>query len=310
MAMNVIELLGVSKKFREHGKEFHVLNDVSFNVRSGEVFGLLGPNGAGKTTILNIILGMLIQDSGNVRVFGRDITKNRHLLERMNNASGNTHFHWALKPKDVLRFYGMVYGVPRDKIGERIDSLMTFFGLSDLENRKFFMLSTGERMRLVLAKSLINRPELLLLDEPTLGLDPDIAIRMREEITRINRKFGTTILLTTHYMQEAEELADRIGFISQGHIVDTGRTDQLKSSQFSTYELIITLKDARDKKFLRKHGFKVSGNSISKTLSLDENVSEIIGLLAGRKYIVLDIETRKPTLEDYFVKMIGKEMGK
>ena len=268
-------------------------------------YQLIG-TGAGKTTMLNIILSLLVQDSGEVRVFGKDIIKNRHLLEKMNNASGNTNFHWALRPRDALKFYAMVYNVPKDKIEERIDKLTKFFGLSGLENRKFYMLSTGERMRLVLAKSLINKPQLLLLDEPTLGLDPDIAIRMREEILRINRKFKTTIILTTHYMQEAEELADRIGFISKGQIVDIGRTEKIKSSQFSTYEIIITLQDAKDKPFLKRHGFRVSGNRISKTLNLDENVSEIIGLLAGRKYKILDVETKRPTLEDYFVKMLSE----
>ena len=301
--MNVIDVANVSKKFKERGKEFHALRNVSFSVRKGEVFGLLGPNGAGKTTMLNIILSLLVQDSGDVSVFGKDIIKNRHLLEKMNNASGNTNFHWALRPRDVLRFYAMVYNVPKEKIEERINKLVKFFGLSDLENRKFYMLSTGEKMRLVLAKSLINKPQLLLLDEPTLGLDPDIAIRMREEIARINRKFKTTIVLTTHYMQEAEELADRIGFISRGSMVDIGKTEKIKSVQFSTYEIILTLEYARDKSFLKKHGFKIRGNVISKNLAMDENISEVIGLLVGRKYKILDIETKRPTLEDYFVKI-------
>ncbi len=302
--MKIIEVANVSKKFMEHKKEFHALRDVSFSVRKGEVYGLLGPNGAGKTTMLNIILGMLVQDSGDVKVFGKNIVNNRHLLEKMNNASGNTYFHWALRPYDVLNFYAMVYSVPKEKREKRIEKLTKFFGLSGLENRKFYMLSTGERMRLVLAKSLINKPHLLLLDEPTLGLDPDIAIKMREEIARINRKFRTTVVLTTHYMQEAEELADRIGFISKGQIVDTGRTEKIKSSQFSTYEIIITLDSVKDVQFLKRQGFRISGNKISKALKLDENISEVIGLLSERKYRILDVETKRPTLEDYFVKML------
>ena len=302
--MNVVEVTNVSKKFKEKKKEFYALKDVSFSVGKGEIFGLLGPNGAGKTTLMNIILGLLVQDSGEVRIFGKDVIKNRELLERMNNASGNTYFHWALRPRDVLRFYAMVYGVPKEKIEQRIDKLHKFFGLEELEKRKFYILSTGERMRLVLAKSLINKPELLLLDEPTLGLDPDISIKVREEIERINRKFKTSIILTTHYMQEAEQLADRVGFINKGQIVDTGRTDRIKSAQFSTYEIILTLENTKDKAFLKRHGFKIKGNTISKTLKLDENVSEVIGLLTQKKYKIFDVETKKPTLEDYFVKIL------
>lgn len=303
--MNVIEVTNVSKKFRDRKKEFYALKDVSFSIRKGEIFGLLGPNGAGKTTMLNIILGLLTPDTGTVKVFGKNITNSRQLLERMNHASGNTYFHWALRPRDVLRFYAMVYNVPKEKIEQRIDKLNRFFGLAGLENRKFYMLSTGERMRLVLAKSLINKPELLLLDEPTLGLDPDISIKVREEIFRINKKFKTAIILTTHYMQEAEELADRIAFINKGQIVDIGKTEKIKSTQFSTYEIVLTLERAKDKAFLKRHGFKIRGNTISKDLMLEENVSEIIGLLTQKKYKILNMETRKPTLEDYFVKILN-----
>lgn len=302
--MNVVEVTNVSKKFKENKKNFYALQDVSFTVGKGEIFGLLGPNGAGKTTMMNIILGLLVQDSGKVKIFGKNVIRNREILERMNNASGNTYFHWALRPRDVLRFYAMVYGVPKEKIEKRIDKLNKFFGLEGLEKRKFYMLSTGERMRLVLAKSLINKPDLLLLDEPTLGLDPDISIKVREEIIRINRKFGTSIILTTHYMQEAEQLADRIAFINKGRIVDVGRTEKIKSNQFSTYEIILTLEHVKDTTFLKRSGFRIKGNRISKTLKLDENVSEIIALLTEKKYKITDVETKKPTLEDYFVKIL------
>jgi len=301
----IIEATNVSKKFMIKNKEFWALKNVSFSVGKGEIFGLLGPNGAGKTTIMNIILGLLVQDYGTVKVFGKDLLKNRELMEKINNASGNTNFHWALRPRDVLRFYAMVYNVPKEKIESRIDKLEKFFGIEELRQRKFYMLSTGERMRLVLAKSLINKPELLLLDEPTLGLDPDISLKVRKEIKRINRKFRTTIILTTHYMQEAEQLADRIGFINKGEIVDTGKTEKVKMAQFSTYEIMLKVREVKDKAFLAKHGFAVKGNMISKTIKTDENVSEILGLLSKMKYEITDIETKKPTLEDYFVKITG-----
>lgn len=307
--MNVIEIANVSKKFKVSGTYFQALNNISFSVSKGEIFGLLGPNGAGKTTIMNIILGMLVQDSGTVKVFGKDLLKNRELIERTNNASGNTNFHWALRPRDILKFYAMVYNVPGEKIEERINKLERFFGLEDLQKRKFYMLSTGERMRLVLAKSLINKPELLLLDEPTLGLDPDISFRVREEIERINRKFKTTIILTTHYMQEAEQLADRIGFINKGEIVDTGKTEKVKMAKFSTYEMLLKVKNIRDRAFLKKHGFVIRGNTLAKMLRIDENISEIVGLLVSKKYEIMDIETRKPTLEDYFIKILAEKRG-
>ncbi len=301
----IIEATNVSKKFTIKKKDFWALKNVSFSVGKGEIFGLLGPNGAGKTTIMNIILGLLVQDHGTVKVFGKNLLKNRELMEKINNASGNTKFHWALRPRDVLRFYAMVYNVPKEKIDSRIDKLEKFFGIEELRQRKFYMLSTGERMRLVLAKSLINKPELLLLDEPTLGLDPDISLKVRKEIKRINRKFKTTIILTTNYMQEAEQLADRIGFINRGEIVDTGKTEKVKMAQFSTYEILLKVREVKDKALLARHGFAARGNIISKTMKTDENVSEILGLLSKMKYEIIDIETKKPTLEDYFVKITG-----
>ena len=124
----IIEATNVSKKFMIKNKEFWALKNVSFSVGKGEIFGLLGPNGAGKTTIMNIILGLLVQDYGTVKVFGKDLLKNRELMEKINNASGNTNFHWALRPRDVLRFYAMVYNVPKEKIESRIDKLEKFFG--------------------------------------------------------------------------------------------------------------------------------------------------------------------------------------
>jgi ABC-2 type transport system ATP-binding protein len=306
---SVIELENVSKKFSIKGKDFWALKGVSFSVKEGEIFGLLGPNGAGKTTILNIILGLLVQDFGTVRIFGKDLLKNKDLMSRINNASGNTRFHWALRSKDILRFYAMIYNIPKEKREAKIEKLVKFFGLEGLGNSKFYLLSTGERMRLTLAKALINEPQLLLLDEPTLGLDPDISLKVREEIERINRKFKTTMILTTHYMQEAEQLASRIGFINRGQIVDMGNTEKVKLSQFSHYEIFLRLRHMKDRVFLKARGFRIRGNTISKSIGIDENISEVIGMLVAKRYEIVDIETKKPTLEDYFVKILAKEEG-
>lgn len=302
--MHAIEIKNVSKKFKERGKVIWALKDVDMNIERGEIFGLLGPNGAGKSTLLNILIRLLTPDSGSVKIFGKEINKNPEVLEQTNFASGESKFHWRLRCKDILRYYGKSYNIRKKVLEKRIVELTKFFGIDHLINRDFDVLSTGERMRLIFVKALLNKPKLLLLDEPTLGLDPSMAIRLREEIKRVNKTFGTTILLTSHYMHEVEQLSDRIAFISMGKIVDIGTVEKVKLKKFKTYDLIIKLEDTGDKKFLRRLGFRVTGNKITKTLSHDENLSNVIFALSKYGYKVLDVETKRPSLEDYFVKIL------
>ncbi len=303
---NVVEVENVSKRFKYEKKNFFAVKDVSFTVRKGEIFGLLGPNGAGKTTILNMIVGMLIPNEGRVKIFGSDVGRSNNILEQISMTSGGSQFHGNLRIIDILNFYGRMYGIEKNERKNRIDSLVKFFGLKNFSNRKFWYLSTGEKMRVTFAKALLNHPKLLLLDEPTLGLDPDIAIRMRDEISRINKKFGTTIILTSHYMNEVEQLADRIAFLDNGELLDTGTVEKVKLRHFSTYDIFITVRNVKDARILRKAGFTVNGNIIQKKIGGEQDIADALSLLAHKKIKIVSIETKKPTLEDYFVKMLGK----
>lgn len=306
--MNIVDVVNVSKKFRYRGKYFYAVDGISFSVQKGEIFGLLGPNGAGKTTTLNMVVGILTPDSGYIKIFGKNVLKS-DVLEQISLTSGGTQFHGNLKTGDILNFYGRIYGIHKEEREKRISRLIKFFGLAGFIDRKFWYLSTGQKMRLTFAKALLNYPKLLLLDEPTLGLDPDIAIKMRDEIRRINRKFGTTIVLTSHYMHEVEQLCDRIAFIDKGSIIDMGAIESVKLKQFSKYDVFIRVRKIKDETFLKRHGFNVKGNVLHKQIGMDKNISEILAMLASRKFEVVDIETRKPTLEDYFVKILGGKRG-
>jgi ABC-2 type transport system ATP-binding protein len=302
---NVLEVRNISKRFRQNKKNIIAVNDVSFEIKEGEIFGLLGPNGAGKTTMLNMIVGILVPDSGSINVFGKDIGKNRELLEKMSLTTGGSQFHGNLKVRDILNFYGRVYGIEKEERERRIKRLVQFFGLVKFYDRKFWYLSTGEKMRLVFAKSLLNHPKLLLLDEPTLGLDPDIAIKMRNEIKRINRKFGTTILVTSHYMHEIEQLCDRIGFMNDGMLIDIGSIEKVKMRHFSSYEIIIKVRQVLNRGALIRMGFRIDGQKIRRKIDENASLSEILSELARNKIEIVSIETKKPSLEDYFVKMLG-----
>ena len=226
----VLEIIRVSKQFKRKSgnkEKFYALKNVSLQIREGEIFAILGPNGAGKTTLFNVIMNLLCPDSGRVRIFGMD-PGDRKVFSRVGYVSGDARFHWALSPLDILNIGGMFHGIKKKERVERIRSLVRLFGLQRVLRSKFDVLSTGERMKLAFAYALMNRPKLLLLDEPTLGLDPDVAIKVRKEIRRINRELKTTVVLTSHYMHEVQQLAHRIAFVDKGEIKDLGEMSAIR----------------------------------------------------------------------------------
>ncbi len=302
--MNIIEVTNVSKKLKSKGKEVFALGNVSFNVKKGEIFGLLGPNGAGKTTMVNILLNVLVQDKGTVSVFGKRIGTDT--LEKMNLVSGDIRFQWTLSSKQILEFYGRIYGLTKKEREKRISKLSKLFEIDHFMNRRFSYLSTGERMRLNFAKAMLNKPSLLLLDEPTLGLDPDIAIKVREEIKRVNKKFGTTILLTSHYMNEVEQLCDRIAFMDNGEIAEIGSVRKVLTSG-GLFDMIVKVTKVKKPLELRARGFKIRGKTLRKQLKPGESLSTNLSFLSRNGIQVLDVETKRPTLEDYFVRVARRK---
>src|SRR5213080_1963408 len=205
------------------------LRGVSLAVPRGAIVGLLGPNGAGKTTLLSILTTLLTPDSGTVRVLGHDVVRDAaRLRRRLNMASGRPSFLWSLRVAEIVAFYGRLYGLSGSVLRARVDRLIEEYELVPYRRVPYSELSTGLKQRVALAKSLVNDPELLFLDEPTLGLDPDVSVRVRAHIAALRRERGMTIVLTTHYMREAEELCDDVAFIKAGRILAHGTADDLK----------------------------------------------------------------------------------
>jgi len=205
------------------------LNGISLEVKKGEIFGVLGPNGAGKTTLMNILMGLIIPDEGKIEILGVNPAddKKMGLKRRMNMCSGNANFPWCMSVKEILNFYSMIYAIEGRERKRKIEGLIEVSGLGVYRDVRFDELSTGNKQKLSLAKSLLNDPEVLLLDEPTIGLDPDISYKIREYILKLHASTGITIILTTHYMKEAEELCGRIAFIKEGMIKASGTKDEL-----------------------------------------------------------------------------------
>ncbi len=227
-----IKAEGIFKTFRSgwwKKREKQALKGVDLQIEEKEIFGILGPNGAGKTTLLSILCTLLLPDRGKVHILGMDSTHEGHRIrKRVNMVSGNANFLWSLSVKENLNYYGMLYGLTGRERQKKVETLIDIFNLKEHQNIPFDELSTGMKQRLSLAKSVINDPEVLFLDEPTAGLDPDVAIRIRKEILSIHKERGMTVLLTTHNMKEAEFLCGRIAFLKQGEILTTGTAEALK----------------------------------------------------------------------------------
>jgi ABC-2 type transport system ATP-binding protein len=213
----VIEVARLSKQF---GKVMAVDN-VSFAVRGGQITGLLGGNGAGKTTTISMLLGLLAPTSGTIRVLGEDMLRHRYrVLPRLNFSSPYVDLPSRLTVRENLTVFALLYSLPRP--GRRIAELATDLELTDLLDRKTGGLSSGQKTRVALAKALLNRPELLLLDEPTASLDPDTADWVRSYLERYARDTGASILLASHNMSEVERLCSDVLMMKAGQIVDRG----------------------------------------------------------------------------------------
>ena len=282
------------------------LRGASLQVPRGAIYGLLGPNGAGKTTLLSILATLLLPDSGSASILGHDVVREATAIRRrLNMASGNASFVWSLRPSEVLTFYGGLYGLHGKVLRERVEMLIEQCELGPHRKTEYNALSTGLKQRLALAKALINEPEVLFLDEPTLGLDPDISIRLRAQIAALRRERGTTIILTTHYMREAEELCDRIAFIKAGRILAEGTPDELKRQIRIGDVIVVRLEPGAPQGLadlpgvLQLHG---KGDQIECTVdSSEKRLAEILRWLHEQGVLVRDCQVREPELEEVFV---------
>jgi len=228
-----IRVEGLFKTFQSgwvRRRRLPVLRDLRLAIPAGTIFGILGPNGAGKTTLISILATLLLPDAGMVEVLGLDVRRQAaKVRRRINLASGAAKFVWSLTVLENLRFYGHLYGLWGRQLAVRVEDMVALFELQEYRHSPFETLSSGLKQRLALAKALISRPELLFLDEPTNGLDPIAAQHSREEILRLNRQTGVTIILTTHNLREAEQLCQEVGFLGEGRILAQGSIRALQT---------------------------------------------------------------------------------
>jgi len=300
-----LEIKNVGKTYKlQDDNSLKALDDITFNVKQGEIFGLLGPNGAGKSTLINILGGTVIKSNGLVNVWGFDLDLNpRQVRASIGIVPQEVNVDPFFTPKKLLDIQAGMYGVAKkDRITDKILELTS---LTDKADSYMRSLSGGMRRRLLLAKAMVHQPPILILDEPTAGVDVDLRQKLLENVKELNKQ-GVTIILTTHYLQEAEELCDRIAIINHGKIVALDKTENLLSE--------IHLKKIKFKvKNFKNIGDKLDdhlkieylkNNQISikydKTIS---NIEDIIFKIKEKGLEIEDIMTEDADLEDVFIKL-------
>jgi ABC-2 type transport system ATP-binding protein len=301
--------------FNRHIKEVEAVRDVSFDIKEGELFGLLGPNGAGKTTTVKMLTTLLIPTSGSATILGFDVVREAQALRSKIGFifGGERGLYWRLSAFDNLRYFASLYRLDPDVAQQRIPYLLEMVGLKGREREKIEGYSRGMKQRVHIARMLLHDPQILFLDEPSIGLDP-VAARELRDVVRNLQSENKTILLTTHYMFEADVLCDRIAVIDHGEIVALDTPANLKQNvqDLSIIELEVfgvndgILSTLRQQPYVESVALE---NREQKQVLLiqspqgSEVVSEVLGLMNGHK--IGRVVVREPTLEDAYVRLVS-----
>jgi ABC-2 type transport system ATP-binding protein len=306
-----VEVRAIEKTFRSgwlRRRSHPALRGVSFEVPRGIIFGVLGPNGAGKTTLLSILATLLIPDAGQARVLGLDVVREAgQVRERINLASGSASFLWSLRPREILDVAARSYGLGRAVRQTRIEALLERFELTAHAELAYNELSTGLRQRLALAKAFINEPEVLILDEPTVGLDPDVSVRVREQVLELRRGRQMTILLSTHYMREADQLCDEVAFLRGGRILAQGDPAGLKRQILSGDRITLRIEPplpSLPATLPGLLGHAVEGDRLECVVDdARKRLPELLRYLFEQGISVSEVTVAEPTLESVFIEL-------
>jgi len=299
----------VVKRYGQH----LVLDHVNFEIEKGEIIGLLGPNGAGKTTTIKCLMGLIPTDSGKIVLFDESFKDNKNSIKkRIGMVPQEIVLFNDLTARENLNFFGQLYNLRGKELKESVDEVLDFIGLNDYEKVMPKKFSGGMKRRLNIGCALVHKPELLIMDEPTVGIDPQSRNHILEAVRKLGYK-GTTVIYTTHYMEEVQNLCSRILIMDAGHIVANGSVDDLTKRLNFEEKTHLEVKSSSPElvQHLRSiHGIKdvlAAGNKITLlSQSGANNLEEIIKI--AERYGIKSIQSEAPTLEDVFLTLTGKTL--
>ncbi len=304
METPAIDIKGLTKSYGE----LKALNGVNISIKKGEFFGLLGPNGAGKTTTINILTGLVFKERGSTKVFGKDTIKDfRYTRSKIGIAAQEFSVDWFFPIEKLLFFQAGYYGIKPKDAKPLVDSLLNRLGLSSKRNSRLRQLSGGMKRRFQIAKALVHDPEILILDEPTAGVDVELRRDLWKYLQDLHSR-GKTILLTTHYIEEAELLCENVAIIDNGKILKMGAPKEL-TRELGEAGITVVLENLNglNKKDLENYKYTRDKNRLHFSIKdPDEELPKIIRVLSNAGLHIQKIESNKSSLEDVFLNLTGK----
>ena len=304
MEENAIEISGLKKSY---GNTL-ALQKVNLSIKKGEFFGLLGPNGAGKTTTISILTGLVFRDEGSTLVFGKDTVENfRYTRSKIGIAAQELSVDWFFSIEKLLYFQAGYYGLSKKNAKESVNSLLERLGLDKKRSSRLRQLSGGMKRRFQLAKALVHDPDIIILDEPTAGVDVELRRSLWKYLNELHSE-GKTILLTTHYIEEAEQLCENIAIIDEGKILKKGSPKEL-TQELGSSGITIKIGDVRNKfdSFLSDYSYTFNDNRLHFSVkNPDVAMPDIIQKLSENNIKIQSVESNSSSLEDVFLDLTGK----
>lgn len=309
--MSIIEVKNITKRFNDK----LVLDNVSYEVNEGEIFGFIGPNGAGKSTLINIMTSLLVPDSGTIKICGYDVFKESiKAKECIGYVPQDLALMEDLNAYDNLEFFGALYGLRGKLLKERIAEALKITGLEDTKKQKVKKFSGGMKRRLNIAAAIMHHPKVLILDEPTVGVDPQSRNHIFSFIKKVCKEWGTTVIYTSHYMEEIEELCKRVFIIDLGKEIAYGDRENIKSSVFSNNKVMLEAQNINGELIVDLN--KVKGvskvsereDNLTLTITSEFKLGNVLSLLEKNNINIKKISYEEPKLEDVFLSLTGKTL--
>lgn len=300
----------LTKRFGDH----EAVSALSFSVTRGRAFGLLGPNGSGKTTTIRLLNGLLTPDSGTVTLFGEQMTpRNADALRQRIGVQTDTNLYDNLSARENLRTWGALYGIDRRSLDSRVDDVLHTFGLTGRADSLVGEFSKGMRQKLAIGRAIIHEPELLFLDEPTAGLDPEAAAELIDYLKQMIQTLNTTLVISTHQLAGLESLCDDIGIITQGRLLAAGPVNALLQQEWpgNRYTLSIDGDHNAARRIVASRATADDGASDELAFHTDDEhtVSDIVAALVHEGIAVRSVIPQHPTIEDFYFTTLDKETG-